>query len=351
MSVDSSFSRLQHLLEQLHQTLPQQPNRDLLLAALQAIAEISALETDRLNWKLIAGSLQDMQKAVALFQPYRHVRKVSVFGSARTHATAPEYEQAKHFAQCIVNRGFLVLTGGGGGIMEAGNAGAGSDQSFALNIALPFEQVANPFAGDRLVHFKYFFTRKLFFMRESDAVALFPGGFGTQDEFFECLTLCQTGKATPRPVILVDKPGGDYWVQWDAYIQKHLLGRGLISPQDRSLYTITDDIQVACKAICQFYRVFHSSRWVDDRFVIRLNCPLTETHLAQLNREFGDILTEGAIAQTNALPKEQSEPKLQHLPRLVLHFNQMSYGRLQELIWAINDVPGDGAMPFHPETK
>lgn len=349
---DQDIENLKVELNQLLTDLPNTENRKLIGKALAAIAQISKTETDRLDWKLIVGSLQDTQKALQVFHPYRHIRKVSIFGSARTLPDEPEYLQALTFAQSIVAQGFMVLTGAGGGIMSAANAGAGRDRSFGLNIDLPFEQNHNDSIDteSRLVNFKYFFTRKLFFMRESDAIALFPGGFGTQDEFFECLTLCQTGKATPRPLVLIDKQGGDYWQNWDAYIKKCLLERNLISPEDHHLYTITDDIAEACHTIANFYSVYHSCRWVQELFVIRLNCEIADPHLERLNQNFSDLLTKGKIIRSSALVEENGD--LHSLPRLVMYFNQCSYGRLHELVLAINDT-SDRQTTYipHPEQK
>jgi uncharacterized protein (TIGR00730 family) len=331
-----SDDQLSHDLKQLLETIADHAHRDLIIKALTTLVQTTRQDTERLDWKLIAGALQDMQRAIAIFHPHRHIRKVTIFGSARSSAGDPEYEQAVNFARCISSKGFQVLTGAGGGIMSAGNEGA--QDSFGLNIHLPFEQSANDFIkdSDRLINFRYFFTRKLFFLREADAIALFPGGFGTQDECFECLTLCQTGRATPIPLVLIDKPNGDYWYQWDKYIAEHLESRGFISEGDRQLYTITNDIPTACAAISKFYSIYHSSRWVDKTFVIRLNCEISDSHLEGLNREFADILTNGSIRRSSALPKEQQDIDILHLPRLVMEFNQISYSRLHGLIWKIN---------------
>lgn len=348
------LSKLKAELHELIDRLPEIENNDLIYASLEAIAQIGQNPTQRLDWKIISGSLQDFQRAIALFHPHSSVRKVSIFGSARMLPTDPEYQQALAFAQCISAEGFMVITGGGGGIMAAGNEGAGSDRSFGLNIRLPFEQSVNDFVHDKFINFKYFFTRKLFFMRESDAIALFPGGFGTQDELFECLTLCQTGKATPRPLLLIDKPSGDYWQQWDVYMQKHLLKRGLISEGDRNLYLITDKVDVACQAISDFYRVYHSSRWIKDLFVVRLNFQISDAHLERLNQEFADAIVKGKIERSKALPQEKAEPHILALPRLVMYLNQRNYGRLQQLIFAINQTCDDENLcdaEYHPETK
>jgi uncharacterized protein (TIGR00730 family) len=247
----------------------------------------------------------------------------------------------------------MVMTGGGGGIMQAGHEGAGRENSFGLNIQLPFEQQANPIIeGDpKLIHFKYFFTRKLFLLKESDAVALFPGGFGTQDEAFECMTLSQTGKFGPVPVVLIDRPGGDYWRSWSEYIDKQLLHKGLVSPEDPSLYTVTDDLVVACNAITRFYQVYHSSRYVGDRLVIRLKIDLSEVEVEQLNANFSDILVTGRIEKSQALPQEAQDETFD-LPRLVLYFNQRDLGRLYQMIAAINNMGTPSPEERgHPERK
>ncbi|MDJ0553693.1 MAG: LOG family protein [Microcoleaceae cyanobacterium MO_207.B10] len=320
--------------------------------SLSTIVRMAGEELDRLDWKILAASLQDMEKGFNIFYPYRHIRKITIFGSARTSPNTPEYKMAVDFARRITNQGFMVMTGAGGGIMQAGNEGAGAEKSFGLNIQLPFEQESNPFIeGDhKLINFKYFFTRKLFFLRESDALALFPGGFGTLDEGFESLTLTQTGKYGPAPLVLIDCPGGNYWDDWNDFIHKQLLRRGLISQDDPSLYTITDDLEVACQAIADFYRVYHSSRYVKEKFVIRLNSELSETDVEKLNQEFSDILNTGRIEKSQALP-EESEDETADLPRLVLHFNQKDTGRLYQMIAEINQMGANTAESTHPEHK
>lgn len=261
---------------------------------------------------------------------------------------------AREFARCVTAQGYMVITGAGGGIMQAGNEGAGADQSFGLNIQLPFEQGANPFIeGDpKLIPFKYFFTRKVFFLRESDALALFPGGFGTQDEAFECLTLTQTGKSAPVPLVLIDKPGGSYWHDWAEYVDKQLLKRGLISSDDPSLYTITEDLDVAREAISSFYRVYHSSRYVGEQLVVRLKSDLTDESVALLNENFADILVKGTIEKSQALPQE-AQDETSEFPRLVLNFNQKDSGRLYRFIATVNQLgtPTSQEVSAHPERK
>ncbi|MDJ1170156.1 LOG family protein [Roseofilum sp. BLCC_M154] len=338
------------LLELLAQ-LPSLEHGKWVEQALIGILRIAAEEIDRLDWKILTGSLQDMERAFEIFSAYRHVRKISIFGSARLPSDAPAYQIALAFARQVAQQGFMVMTGAGGGIMQAGNEGAGLEQSFGLNIQLPFEQGSNPFVTeDKLIQFKYFFTRKLFFLRETDAVALFPGGFGTQDEAFECLTLCQTGKAGPMPLVLLDQPGGQYWHGWQKYVQDHLLSQNLINGDDLSLYTITDRVDVACQAIAEFYRVYHSSRYVREQFVMRLKTELSDAEVEELNQEFRDILVSGRIEKTKALPEERLSD-VHDLPRLVLHFNQRDHGRLYQMIHRINQMGQPSEAQNHPERK
>lgn len=344
---------LEKQLQELLARLPEHAHQDLIQRALFVLSRISASETDRLNWKILTASLEDLEQGFKRFTPYSHTRKIAIFGSARTSPENPEYKMAADFARCMVQSGFMVITGAGGGIMQAGNEGAGKGNSFGLNIRLPFEQGANSAieGDDKLIHFKYFFTRKLFFLKESDAIALFPGGFGTQDEAFETLTLCQTGKQVPVPLVLVDRPGGDYWHSWYDYICRQLQAKGLISPEDLSIFTITDRLDVACQTIKDFYRVFHSSRYVGKLLVIRLKLNLPDAVVAQLNLEFADILSQGQIEKSLALPEEQQDLSIIGLPRLVFHFNQKNLGRLYQLINQINCLGNVCAATEHPEFK
>ena len=347
-----AFESLQAEVIGLISRLPMSKHEEWIERSLSTIVQMASEDLDRQDWKIIASSLRDMENAFQMFYPYRHVRKIVMFGSARVSPTSPEYQMAKDFATAITQQGFMVITGGGGGIMQAGNEGATAERSFGLNIQLPFEQGSNPFiAGDRkALNFKYFFTRKLFFLRESDGLALFPGGFGTLDEAFECLTLTQTGKFGPAPLVLIDRPGGDYWHDWNTFVQKQLRGRGLISANDRSLYTITDNIEVACEAIASFYLVYHSCRYVDGKLVIRLKTELSDGNVDRLNTEFSDILVEGKIEKSQASPAEAGDETFD-LPRLILHFNQRDAGRLYQLIAAINQMGAASPAAAHPEQK
>ena len=242
--------------------------------------------------RVIQTALRELRYAFRLFAPYARVRKVTIFGSARTQSDQVEYQQAVDFGRKIVKAGFMVITGAGPGIMQAGHEGAGPENSFGVNIRLPWEQSANPVIREdkKLVTFKYFFTRKLIFIRHSDAIVLFPGGFGTLDEGYEALTLMQTGKSQLMPLVLVDSPGGTYWKTWDKNIREHLLRNHLISPDDLNLYRITDNTDEAVKIITRFYRNYQSTRFVKDLLVIRLKNAPSDSALAALNEDFADII-------------------------------------------------------------
>ncbi|MBO9998297.1 MAG: LOG family protein [Cyanobacteria bacterium SID2] len=348
----NAFETLSLEISELIDRLPTLEHWKWIGRSLSSLVQIASKDTDRLDWKILSYALQDMERGLEMFHAYRHVRKVSIFGSARTPCDRPEYQMAREFARRLVDYGFMVITGAGGGIMQAGNEGASADKSFGLNIQLPFEQESNPYiAGDpKLIDFKYFFTRKLFFLKESDAIALFPGGFGTMDEAFETITLSQTGKYGPAPLVLIDRPGGDYWYGWQDYLKNCLLKNETISEEDLSLYSIVDDVEDACNTIRNFYRVYHSSRYVEDRFVIRLKCPLPEMTIEQLNDEFSDILKKGRIESSSALPKEIGD-ETESLPRLVMYFNQHNFGRLHQMIWRLNELGCHTLEADHPEQK
>lgn len=347
-----SSTGLQEQLAEIVSQLPTAEHGGLIQQILETLVRMIGREADRLDWKILNHALLDMEKGFEGFFPHRHVRKIAVFGSARTPETEPDYQLAKAFGALAARRGFMVMTGAGGGIMQAANEGAGLDSSFGLNIQLPFEQGANDVleGSDRLFSFKYFFTRKLFFLKETDAIALFPGGFGTQDEAFETLTLIQTGKSSPVPIVLVDHPGGDYWTHWHRYISDNLLDRNLISADDPSLYKITDNLEEAWEVITHFYRVFHSMRYVGERLIIRLNCALKAGGIDQLNGQFSDILMRGKIESIDALPAEKGD-ETEALPRLALYFNHRDIGRLYQLIEQINHLGVPSPAVEHPEKK
>ena len=285
--------------------------------------------------KLISRSLKELRYALKVFRDYRDVPKIAVFGSARTPEDHPDYRVAAAFARHMAEAGWMVITGAGDGIMRAGHGGAGAEKSFGVSIRLPFETNANDYiVGDpKLVVFRYFFTRKLMFMWQSHAVALFPGGFGTQDEGFEALTLIQTGKAPIVPIVCVDPPGGVYWKHWDNYVTHSLLGYGWISPEDKNLYRLFDDPAAAARHVQAFYRNYHSQRFVDDTLVLRIHRKLTEAQLDGLNDEFADLVKQGRIEQGGPLEVERAHLDL---PRLYFEFTKRSFGRLRLLIDRIN---------------
>ncbi len=307
----------------------------------EMIGTVLKMAQDRMSvadLKMYNRSLKELRYAARLFTAYKPFRKVSIFGSARTAATAPEAVAAQEFARRMSEVGYMIITGGGDGIMGAAQRGAGRDKSFGLNIRLPFEQSPNvTINGDpKLVNFNYFFTRKLNFMKESHAIALFPGGFGTMDEGFEALTLLQTGKAMPVPVVLVDEPNGGYWQTWFEFMRDHLLKLGLISAEDFSLFRMTNDVEQAVAEITRFYQVYQSSRYVGQQMVIRLARRLTAEAVDALNASFADLLRSGRFEQGVALRQERNEPEMASFPRLIFTPHRRDFGRLRLLIDAIN---------------
>ncbi len=288
--------------------------------------------------KILSRTLRELRYALKVFSPYRHRRKVTIFGSARTSTGDPAYEQALQFGRAMAKLQWMVITGAASGIMEAGHRGAGRSNAMGLNIMLPFEQEANSvIAGDeKLVHMKYFFTRKLMFVKECDAVVCLPGGFGTLDEALEVLTLLQTGKHDMMPVVLLDAPGGTYWHALNKFILEQLLHGGMISEEDLHLYKITDSCEEAVREVAHFYSTYHSMRYVKSQLVLRLNQPLPATRLEQINERFRDILVDGRFEITDAFPAERDETHLAGKPRLAFHFNRRNLGRLRQLIDFIN---------------
>ena len=309
---------------------------DIIENALKLLADVK----DTGDVRVIQTALRELRYSFRLFAPYAGKRKVSIFGSARTQPDKFVYQQATDFGRKIVKAGFMVITGAGPGIMQAGHEGAGSKNSFGVNIRLPWEQAANPVIAEdkKLVTFKYFFTRKLIFIRHSDAIVLFPGGFGTFDEGFEAITLMQTGKSQLMPLVLVDKPGGTFWRTWDKNIREQLLRDQLISPDDLSLYQITDSTDEAVKIIARFYRNFHSSRFVKDLLVVRLKNAPSESALAAMNEDFSDIIMEGKIRVIKPTPDEVANKEHVELKRIAFAFNRRDYGRLRQLIDVLNRV-------------
>jgi uncharacterized protein (TIGR00730 family) len=311
-------------------------HREILVNALKVKRD----ELGTLDLKVINRALSEVRYAARVFKPYRHTRKVSIFGSARTPEDDERYKMAVDFARLLAENEYMVITGAADGIMKAGNVGAGKENSFGVNILLPFEQAPNEVVADdpKLITFKYFFTRKLFFLMEAHAVALFPGGYGTQDEGFETLTLVQTGKAPPMPLILMDLPGGEYWVNWDKFVRGQMLDRGLISPEDVSIYKICSSPEEGVEWVDFYYSTYNSMRLVRRKLVVRLEKELTDKHVDQLNGEFADLIGKGRIEKTAALPEEANEPEIADKPRLVFYYNQMNAARLNQMFLRINEL-------------
>jgi len=313
-------------------------DRDQLFEILTSAVRLAGDDADRLDLKITNSALKEMRQAFKLFAPYRDVPKVTIFGSARTSPDDPLYEQTRALASMLAEMGWMVVTGAGPGIMAAGVEGAGPESSIGVNIRLPFEQGVNAFLAtdDKLVEMKYFFTRKLMLMKESAGFAVLPGGFGTLDEAFELLTLLQTGKAAPAPIVLLEVPQGTYWHAWHRFLVDEVLGRGLISEHDFDLFRITDDVGEACAAIVGFYANYHSIRFVGDVLVVRLRHAPDDALLARINEEFADICAEGAIERSEPRPAEVSTNDHLDLPRIAFHFDRLSYGRLRQLIDVLN---------------
>ena len=293
---------------------------------------------ERGDMKLVNTALKEIRYSMLVFARDKARPKVTMYGSARTPKSDIEYQTAMRFAQVMVERDWDVITGAGPGIMEAGNEGAGMENSYGVNIRLPFENNANPFVSpDRLINFKYFFTRKLGFVKESSAFALFPGGFGTMDEAFELLTLIQTGKADLHPIVMVESPDSTYWTKWNEFVVSELVDSELIAPDDQSLYLITSNPEEAAEEICHFFANYQSQRYVNGKLVLRLNHAPTEEQLAKLNDNFADILASGVIESADATAAEVRDGDSLESARLLMHFDRRHFGRLRLMINEIND--------------
>ncbi len=307
--------------------------REMVVTALKLLRD----DTDRGDLKLMNSALKELRYSFLVFSRYREVPKVTMYGSARTPPEDPNYRLAAEFANRMVDRhGWMVVTGAGPGIMEAGNLGAGSDHSFGVNIRLPFEAEANPYVHEsRLINYKYFFTRKLVFVKESNAFVLFPGGFGTQDEAFELLTLIQTGKSDLHPIVMIEAEGTGYWEPWRTFVD-HLAAAGMISPDDLSLFKVTTDLDAAVDEILCFYGNYHSQRYVEGRLVLRLKNEPSDTLLAAMNEEFADLLVSGTIEKIDPTPAEVADDDHLDLHRIRLHFDRRHLGRLRQLVDRLN---------------
>ena len=314
--------------------------RRLYRSMIDTVAGLIDHRTEVIDLKVADTALSEMAEAFAVFQPLRKRLKVTIFGSARTEATHPAYRQARALAAAMSGAGWMVVTGAGPGIMAAGMEGAGRDQSIGVNIRLPHEEGANRFIAQdpKLVEMRYFFTRKLMLLKESDGFIVLPGGFGTLDEAFELLTLLQTGKAEPAPMVLLDVPGGTFWQGWSRFLSEEVEPRGLVSEHDRAFFTITDDVTVAAAALLSFYRNYRSCRWVGDLLVLRMAVAPDKEQLADLNRRFADIVASGVIRTIDPLPPERADDDVVDLPRLAFRFDKTRYGRLRQLIDAVNQI-------------
>ena len=328
--------RIQELIQFKNGGFNEPEVADIIENALKLLTDVK----EKGDVRVIQTAVRELRYAFRVFAPYDTKRKVTIFGSARTKADNVEYKQAVEFGNKVVKAGYMVITGAGPGIMQAGHEGAGPENSFGVNIRLPWEQSANPVIAEdkKLITFKYFFTRKLIFIRHSDAIALFPGGFGTLDEGYEAITLMQTGKSKLMPLVLVDRPGGTYWKTWDKQVREHLLRDKLISPDDLNLYQITDSTDEAVKIISRFYRNFHSTRFVKELFVVRLQHAPSPTAIAALNEDFADIILDGQIKSITATPEEMEDNDHPELARIAFNFNRRDYGRLRQMIDVLNGM-------------
>ncbi len=335
----TSNAKVDALVEELLLAAGEHANDSYLREMITTVLRIREDEIETADIKLINTTLKELWYSFKVFQPYRHIRKVAIFGSARTPEDHPAYLHAQQLSREITKKNWMVTTGASSGIMSAGNEGAGRKHSLGVNIPLPFEQDANPvIKGDsKLINFKYFFTRKLLFVRESDATCLCPGGFGTHDEGFETLTLVQTGKASPRPIICLDPPGSTYWSDWRKFIEKQL-GKGkMIDPNDLKLVHFTHDPADAARVIANFYKNYHSMRFIRDLMVFRLKTPLSRPVLQRVNRDFSDIVTKGKIdQQSGPFEDEINEPHTHELSRLFFYFDRRHLVRVKQLIDVIN---------------
>ena len=327
-------------LEERIAALASPTERRLYRSMLDTVSGLLDQGTDVIDLKVADTALAEMAEAFGVFQPLRKRMKVTIFGSARTQPDHPAYRQARALAAAMAGAGWMVVTGAGPGIMAAGMEGAGRDQSVGVNIRLPQEQGANRFIAQdpKLVEMRYFFTRKLMLLKESDGFIVLPGGFGTLDEGFELLTLLQTGKAEPAPVVLLDVPGGTFWQGWTRFLAEEIEPRGLVSEDDRSFFVVTDDVTTAAAELLGFYRNYRSCRWVGDLLVLRMAIAPDQEQLADLNRRFADVVASGTIRRVDPLPPERADGDVVDLPRLALRFDKVHYGRLRQLIDAVNGL-------------
>jgi uncharacterized protein (TIGR00730 family) len=313
-------------------------NADQFAGILRTLLKLAQDDAERGDLKILNRTLQELRHAFRIFAPYRHMRKVSIFGSTRVQESDPYYDLARKVGEELALADFMVITGAGPGIMQAGHEGAGREKSFGVNIRLPSVQDANPFIRNdpKLMNFHFFFTRKLMFVKEADAVVIFPGGFGTHDELLESITLAQTGKTHLVPIILMDLPDGTYWSRWQEFLRDDVMSRGYISDREMAFFRIHTSAAAAVDEIRKFYRNFHSYRFVKHDLVIRVNEPPSAALIDRLNRDFKDIVM-GEVRQTEPLSAEANDANTLHLHRLLMRFNREDYARLRQMIDVIND--------------
>lgn len=343
---------LNRLIEELISVAGSGSGHDLVAEIMTTAIKLYRDGADRGDLKLINTALKEMRYTALVFGKYSDVPKVTIFGSARTQPEERNYQMASEFARLMVERDWMVITGAGPGIMQAGNEGAGDEASFGVNIRLPFESEANPYVEDtRLINFKYFFTRKLGFVKESHAFALFPGGFGTMDEAFELLTLLQTGKGDLSPIVMIEAEGGTYWSTWLSFVENDLLGNGLISPDDLALFKITSDVVAAADEICDFYANYDSQRYVKGRLVLRVKQAPGVEDLGRLNEDFADIVSSGKIEVIPPTEPEIADGDALDRERVALDFNRRDIGRLRLLVDRLNDLAPEQPNHISPPSR
>jgi uncharacterized protein (TIGR00730 family) len=345
-------THLDDLVRELVDSTGVRANKDLLRDIVVSAVGLGNVDATRLDLKIVNAAITEMGRAFQVFAPYRDVPKVTMFGSARTAPTDVRYTQAREVARRLAEEGWMVVTGAGPGIMAAGMEGAGRERAIGVNIRLPFEQGANSIIADdpKLVDMRYFFTRKLMLMKESLGFIALPGGFGTLDESLELLTLIQTGKAEPAPIVFLDCPGDTYWASFERFILDNVIAGGMANAEDTHLYLITDNIDLAVGEIVGFYRNYVSRRFVRNTMVLRMRHGVSDEELAELNRKFGDIGGPAGIYRTPPLPPEVSGNDHLEYPRLALEFDRLHHSRLRQLIDAINRCNGPSPAEAAPAT-
>jgi uncharacterized protein (TIGR00730 family) len=341
--VNQQNKNLKEIVAQIDEWLRGQTasgNEDQFAGLLRTIVKLAEDNAGRGDLKILNRAMQELRHAFRVFAPYRGVRKVSIFGSTRVQESDPYYDLAKRVAARLAEAGFMIITGAGPGIMQAGHEGAGRANSFGVNIRLPSVQLANPFIRDdaKLMNFHFFFTRKLMFVKEADAVVIFPGGFGTHDELLESITLAQTGKSQLVPIVLMDLPDSTYWSRWREFLRDDMMSRGYIDEREMALFKTFTDPDAAVNEIARYYSNYHSYRFVKQDLVIRLNRPPTAELIDRLNRDFSDIATDGKIRETEPLPEEADDPESLRYHRLLVRFNREDFARLRQMIDVINDA-------------